>query len=246
MQTNVRFPLTPPPPLKDVRFSSFFRYPPPPPLRTNVLFEWSLNKNRACQGLNENQVAEVVLNILRVRKENNRRLRHGGWGKKTPLSNAANQALESNHVGRSFFRRLRAAHPELKPKNRHKVSVKRGLRCTEDMAIDYLNELAKLLIEVGIAPDLKQKSPGIWEGEVDVSRIWAHDETPQFINFNASGQSKKKIFAGSGDDCAELAKENRESVTVQPFSNFAGELAMVQVVFAGAGITSHYVPKECC
>ena len=112
------------------------------------------------------------------------------------------------------------------------------------MAIEYLDEFAKPLIEVGIAPDLKQSSPGIWEGEVDVSRIWAHDETPQFINFNASGQSKKKIFAGSGDDCAELAKENRESVTVQPYSNFAGELAMVQVVFAGAGITSHMCPES--
>jgi len=185
------------------------------------LVRYLINKNRACQGLNENQVGGVVLNILRVRKENNRRLRHGGWGKKTPLSNAANQALESIYVGRSFFLRLRAAHLELKPKNknRHKVSVKRGLRCTEDMAIDYLDELAKLLIEVGIAPDLKQKSPGIWEGEVDVSKIWAHDETPQFINFNASGQSKKNlIYAGSGDDCAELAKENHESVTVQPYS----------------------------
>ena len=208
------------------------------------LVRFLINKNRACQGLNENQIAGVVLNILRVRKENNRRLLHGGWDKKTPLSNAAKQALEKNYVGHSFFRRLRAAHPELKPKNRHKVSVKRGLRCTEDMAIEYLDELAKLLIEVGIAPDLKQKSPGIWEGKVDVSRIWAHDETPQFINFNASGQSKKKIYAGSGDDCAELAKENRESVTVQPFSNFAGELTMVQVVFAGAGFTSHMCPKS--
>ena len=122
--------------------------------------------------------------------------------------------------------------------------MKRGLRCTEEMAVDYLDELAKLLIEVGIAPHLKQIAPGIWEGEVDVSRIWAHDETPQFINFNASGQSKKKIFAGSGDDCAELGKENRESVTVQPYSNFAGELAMVQVVFAGAGITSHMCPQN--
>ena len=62
------------------------------------------------------------------------------------------------------------------------------------MAIDYLDALAKLLIEVGIAPDLKQTTPGIWEGDIDGSRIWAHDETPQFINFNASGQSKKKVL----------------------------------------------------
>ena len=95
------------------------------------LVRFLINKNRACQGLNETQVSGVVLNILRVRKENNRRLRHGGWEKKTPLSENAKQALESEKVSRSFFRRLRAVHPEIKPKNRHKVSVKRGLRCTE-------------------------------------------------------------------------------------------------------------------
>ena len=80
-----------------------------------TLVRYLINKNRACQGLNESQVSGVVLNILRVRKENNRRLRHGGWGKKTPLSNAAKQALESKNVGRSFFRRLRSAHPGVKP-----------------------------------------------------------------------------------------------------------------------------------
>ena len=79
--------------------------------------------------------------------------------------------------------------------------------------------------------------------EYRCSRIWAHDETPQFINFNASGQSKKKVFAGTGDDCAELAKENC-CVTVQPFSNFAWELAMVQVIFSGACITSHMCPAS--
>ena len=33
-------------------------------------------------------------------------------------------------------------------------------------------------------------------------------------------------------------------MTVQPFSNFAGELAMVQVVFPGAGMTNHMCPKN--
>ena len=107
------------------------------------LVRFLINKNRACQGLNASQVSVVVLNILRVRNENNRRFRHGGWEKKTPLSESAKQALlKSKKVSRSFFRRLRAVHREVKPKHRHKVSVKRGLRCTEDMAIDYLDALA--------------------------------------------------------------------------------------------------------
>ena len=41
-----------------------------------------------------------------------------------------------------------------------------------------------------------------------------------------------------------MSKEKRESVTVKPFSNFAGQLAMVQVVFSGAGMTNHMCPKN--
>ena len=78
---------------------------------------------------------------------------------------------------------------EVKPKSQHKISLKRGLRCTKEMAIEYLDELARLLIEVGIAPELKRSASGVWEGSTDLTRVWAQDETPQFINFNASGQS---------------------------------------------------------
>ena len=84
----------------------------------------------------------------------------------------------------------------------------------------------------------------MWEGAIQTERMWAHDETPQFINYNSSGQSKKKIFAGTSDDCTKLSKENRESVTVQPYSNFAGELVMVQVIFSGSGLTSHMCPQS--
>ena len=61
----------------------------------------------------------------------------------------------------------------MKPKLRHKVSVKRGLRFTKEMVFDYLDSLAQLLIEVGIAPELKKTAPGIWVGDIDVTRIWA-------------------------------------------------------------------------
>ena len=91
------------------------------------------------------------------------------------------------------------------------------------MAIEYLDELAWLLIGVGIASELKRSAPGVWEGSIDLTRTWA-DEMPQFINFTVSGQSRK-VYTGSGHDCSKLSKENQESVTVQPFSNFAGELA---------------------
>ena len=94
-------------------------------------------------------------------------------------------------------------HPEVKPKAQHKVSLKRGLRCTREMAIDYLDQLAALLIETGIAPSLRQKDPGVWVGSIDTSRMWAHNETPQFINFNSSGQPEQ-TRATSAEGCVLL------------------------------------------
>ena len=85
-----------------------------------------------------------------------------------PLSSIAKKALQTKKIAQSFFHRFRTEHPEVKPKFQHKVSLKRGLRCTVEMAIDYIDELAKLLIETGIAPDLKQMDPGVWKGKVDV------------------------------------------------------------------------------
>ena len=96
-----------------------------------------------------------MLNILRVRQKRNREKKKGvdNWNKYIPLSVNAKQALATKKVSCSFFRRFRAAHPEVKPKSQHKVSLKRGLCCMKEMAIEYLDELAWLLIEVGIAPE---------------------------------------------------------------------------------------------
>jgi len=111
-----------------------------------------------------------------------------------------------------------------------------------ETAIEYIDDLAAVLIKIGIAPDLVKEVPGLWNGAVDLSRIWAHDETPQFINYNASGQSKKHVYAGIGHDCNKVTKENHECVTVQPFSNFAGEMAMCQVILSESGLNSQMCP----
>ena len=88
------------------------------------------NRNRACQGLNDQQVAGVVLNILRVPQKCNQEKKKGvgNWNKYIPLSVNAKQALATKKVSRFFFRRFRAAHPEVKLKSQHKVSLKRALR----------------------------------------------------------------------------------------------------------------------
>ena len=127
------------------------------------LVKYLVNQNRACQGLTQEQVSGVVLNILKVRQKSNReKLRGTGNWKYVPLSINANKALATKKVSRSFFRRFRAEHPEIKPKKQHKVSLKRGLRCTKEMAMEYLDELAVVLVDAGIAPDLKKVYPGTW------------------------------------------------------------------------------------
>ena len=62
------------------------------------------------------------------------------------------------------------------------------------------------------------------------------DETPQFVNYGKSDQSKVQLISGKGDNCNNPKKENRECPTIPPFSTFSGDLAMCQIIFAGAGL----------
>ena len=115
------------------------------------LVKYLVNRNRACQGLTNKQVEGVVLNILRVRQQHHRK---GGRNRGDPLSTNAEHILKMKHVGKSFFRRLNTRYPQLKRKIQQKVSAKRGLRCTRETAMQYIDDLAAHLIEIGIAPDL--------------------------------------------------------------------------------------------
>ena len=204
------------------------------------LVKYLINKNRCRQGVTHKDAEGVVLNILRTRKYVNRR----GGRKAVPLNNNAKKALEKGRIDkRRFFTRLMSEYPKLRCKSQRKVSVKRGLRCTREMAIEHLDELAELLIETGIAHSLEKVEGGVWEGDIDTSRIWAHDETPQFINYNTTSNSR--VFAESGGDCEQLSKENRECVTVHPFSNLSGDQAMCQVIFSSSGHSSNMCPVAC-
>ena len=185
------------------------------------------------------EASAVVLNILRARQK----LNNKGGRKFIALSANAKSFLRRGKIGRTFWRRLRCKYSKsLKVKKTRRVSLKRGLKCTRSMAVGYLDELAEELISSGIATNLVKIEPGVWEGTIDTSRIWAHDETPQFVNYSKRN-SKANVLAGVGDECQELTKENRDCVTVQPFSSFDGDLAMCQVLFSGAGHTSHMAPE---
>ena len=195
--------------------------------------------HRCCQGLTTEEADKVVIKILQVRKAANK----SGGRKHISLSKYAKKILQKKQVGRSFWRRLHGKHPSLCKKKVNKVSVSRGLNCTKEMAIKYIDELAGELIEAEIATNMKQVKPGKLTGNIDASRIWAHDETPQFVSYNNSGDSQSLVLGAKGEDCSKLIKENRDCLTVQPFSSFQGDLAMCQVIFSGAGITSHMAPE---
>ena len=70
-----------------------------------TLVKYLINRNRACQGLNDQQVAGVVLNILRVWQKHNQEKKKGvgNWNKYIPLSVNAKQAVATKKVLRSFF-----------------------------------------------------------------------------------------------------------------------------------------------
>ena len=84
-----------------------------------TLVKYLINRNQACQGLNDPQVAGVVLSILRVwqKRYQEKKKGVGNWNKYIPLSVNAKQALATKKILHSFFQRFRAAHPEVTTKS---------------------------------------------------------------------------------------------------------------------------------
>ena len=80
-----------------------------------TLVKYLINRNQACQGLNDLQVAGVVLSILGVwqKRCQEKKKGVGNWSKYIPLSVNAKQALATKKILHSFFQRFRAAHPEV-------------------------------------------------------------------------------------------------------------------------------------
>ena len=52
------------------------------------------------------------------------------------------------------------------------------------------------------------------------------------------------MFAGSGEDCDELKKENHKCVTIQPFKISKRNQVLCQVIFSGSGHNSHMFSKS--
>ena len=83
---------------------------------------------------------------------------------------------------------------------------------------------------------MKYKEPGIWSGQIDdPRRIVFHDETPQMVNHGPNVFSRARVFGTKGEPANNLVKVNRDCITIQPFSDLAGNHVMCQMIFSGSG-----------
>ena len=78
------------------------------------------------------------------------------------------------------------------------INMQRVISCTRNMAEGHIDGLAEDLISAGIFTNASKVGPGKWTGDIDLSRIYNHDETPQFINFGVDSLSSGKVFGGVG------------------------------------------------
>jgi len=85
-----------------------------------------------------------------------------------------------------------------------------------------LDALAEELVANGIFTNAIKEGPGIWEGDVDLTRVFNHDETPQFINYGVDGTAQGLVYAGKGESCKKMLRENRERVSLDPFVSCSG------------------------
>lgn len=90
------------------------------------------------------------------------------------------------------------------------------------MGCKHLDELAEELIAAKIMTNAEKIDDGVWNGDVDTSRIFNNDETPQFVNYGVDGTAAGLVYAGKGEQCFKMQKENRECVTIHPFVSLSG------------------------
>lgn len=82
---------------------------------------------------------------------------------------------------------------ELTMKRQGNAAAKRVLACTEGKVRSYLDDLAEELISTGIFKNAKKLESGVWSGEKDITRIFNHDEMPQFIDYGVSSSASRGL-----------------------------------------------------
>ena len=109
------------------------------------------------------------------------------------------------------------------------------------MAISHLDDLAAELILTGIFTNATQIETGVREGSIDTSRIYNHDETPQFVRYGDDGAAPGLVHCENGKECKQYISENRECVTIHPFVSLDGSLVLFHIIFMAESINSNMV-----
>ena len=106
-----------------------------------------------------------------------------GGRKFKPLSTNAKRFLKTNSLSKTFWNTLEVYHPDLARKRQGTASSERVFACTEQTVRKYFDELAAEMIEIGILTQARKEEDGVWKGNIDLSRVFNHDEMPQFIDY---------------------------------------------------------------
>ena len=120
------------------------------------------------------------------------------------------------------------------------MSMNRALNCTRDMTCSHLDAPAQELTDTGIFTNAKQIQPGVWTGKIDNTRVYNHDETPQFINYGVDSTPNGLVYTGRGESCKRIMRENRECVTNNPVVSLSGVSCVCHLVFG----TKRYHQKK--
>ena len=155
------------------------------------------NKNHCRQGINKKELTNLILDIVKIRDYANKKFK--GGRRYSSLSVNAKRALQSGKLSRSFWKRWDTKYDNLRLKRQGIVSLNRAMNCTCDMASSHLDALAKELIDAGNFTSTKQVAPGVWTGQINTSRVFNHDETPQFIIYDVDGTPNGLVYAGRGE-----------------------------------------------
>ena len=122
-------------------------------------------------------MARTMLNVLEVRKQAYRNLCGCHI---TKLSPNAQQVLQSKKLSKSFWKHWDSKYQKYITKKRQgTVSRNCALNCTKEMACNHLNKLAEELIKTNIFIDAIQLETGVWQGDINITRVYNHDETPR-------------------------------------------------------------------
>ena len=178
-----------------------------------------------------------MLNVLEVRKQAYRNIHESHM----KLSPNAQHALQTRKLSKSFWKHWDLKYQKYIMKKRHRtVSTNCVLNCTKETACNHLNELTKELIKTNIFIGAIQ----LKTGDIDTTRVYNHDGTPQFVNYGVKSNPNGLVYPGKGESCQRMIRENTECITVHPFVSFGGDIAMCHIIFKGKGISAHMAPKE--